>query len=153
MNCRNFIYWGTLCLFLTCQGNAFAEMVSIKGENINMRSGPGTNYDVLYELGSGIPLDVIKRSGDWLNIRDFEGDTGWVHESTVCSTPQVIVKANKNTQSQVNIRSGPGMNNKIVATAYYGVVFEKIGEEGQWVQVEHNPEVKGWVDRKLLWGF
>lgn len=100
-----------------------------------------------------MPLDVIKRSGDWLNIRDFEGETGWVHKNTVCSTPQVIVKANKNSKSQINVRSGPGTDKKIIAMAYYGVVFKKIGEEGSWVQVEHDPEVKGWVDSSLLWGF
>lgn len=153
MNCRSFILSGTLSLFSIFQGNALAEMVSVKGEDINMRSGPGTYYNVLYKLGSGMPLDVIKRSGDWLNIRDFEGDTGWVHQNTVSSAPQVIVKANKNMQSQINIRSGPGIDHEIIAKAHYGVVFKKLGEEGQWVQVEHGPEVKGWIDRKLLWGF
>ncbi len=153
MNCKSFIFWGTLCLFSICQKNGFAEMVSIKGEDINMRSGPGTHYAVLYKLGSGLPLDVIERSGDWLKIRDFEGDAGWVHESTVCSKPYVIVMANKNSKSQINVRSGPGISNRIVAMAYYGVVFKKLGQEGQWVQVEHGPEVKGWIDSKLLWGF
>ena len=99
-----------------------------------------------------MPLYVIEHSGDWLKIRDFEGDVGWVHQKTVCSTPHVIVKANKNSKSQINVRNGPGTNHKIVAMAYYGVVFKKIRVDGQWVLVEHGPEVKGWVESSLLWG-
>lgn len=153
MNRKKLLFFGTLCLSVLCHGNAPAEMVSVKGEDINMRSGPGTNYAVLYKLGSGMPLDVIKRSDDWLRVRDFEGETGWVHQVTVGSTPQVIVKANKGSGSQVNVRSGPGLDNKIVATAFYGVVFKKVGERDQWVEVEHDQGVKGWISRDLLWGF
>jgi SH3-like domain-containing protein len=128
-------------------------MVSIKGEEINMRSGPGTNYSVLYKLGSGMPLEVIKRSDDWIQIVDFENETGWVHQTTVDQTPWVIVKANKNSTAQINIRSGPGIENKIVGKAFYGVVFKKLNEKNQWVEVEHDKGVKGWIDRKLLWGY
>jgi SH3-like domain-containing protein len=152
MNCKNIILLGTLCLSCLCPGNAPAEMVSVKGEDINMRSGPGTTYSVLYTLGSGIPLDVIKRSDDWLQVKDFEGEIGWVHQVTVSSTPQVIVKANRDSNSEVNVRSGPGIENKIVAKAFYGVVFKIIGEKGRWVEVEHGQGVKGWIDRSFLWG-
>lgn len=152
MNCRNYFFTGTLCLHLIYHGIASAEMVSIKGEDINMRSGPGTNNSILYTLGSGMPLEVIKRSDDWMQIRDFEGEVGWVHQNTVSNTPMVIIKANKNSTAQINIRSGPGPKNKIIARALYGVVFRKIGEKDQWVEIEHEQGVKGWVDRSLLWG-
>ena len=153
MNCRNCFLIGSLFVQLTCHGIASAEMVSIKGDDINMRSGPGTNHPVLYTLGSGMPLDVINRSEDWLQIKDFEGDTGWVHQSMVMSdNPTVIVKANKDSTAQINVRSGPGTKNKIVGKAFYGVVFRKLGEKKQWVEGEDDGGVKGWIDRSLLWG-
>jgi SH3-like domain-containing protein len=153
MKYRRFVLFGTLCLFFIFQGNAQAEMVSIKGEDINVRSGPGVNYSVQYTLGSGMPLDVVGRSGDWLHVRDFENDTGWVHKKTVNSTPHVIVKSNTNSNAQINVRSGPGTENKIVATAANGVVFRKLDEKGQWVYVEHDQGVEGWIYHNLLWGF
>jgi len=110
MNCRYYFFIGTLCLNLIYHGIASAEMVSIKGEDINMRSGPGTNNSILYTLGSGMPLEVIKRSDDWMQVRDFESEVGWVHQNTVSNTPMVIIKANKNSTAQINIRSGPGLN-------------------------------------------
>ena len=38
-----------------------AKMLSIAGDDVNMRSGPGTNYRVMWELGSGFPLKVLKK--------------------------------------------------------------------------------------------
>jgi SH3-like domain-containing protein len=153
MNWKRFIFIGMLCPFFIFHSNAAAEMVSVKGEDINMRSGPGTAFSVQYTLGSGMPLDVIKRSRDWLNVRDFEGDTGWVHKKTIGSTPHVVVKGNRNSDVKINIRSGPGIENEIVATAAYGVVFRKLGEKDEWVHVEHAKGVEGWVYCNLLWGF
>jgi len=152
MKCRNCLLIGSLFMQLTFHGVVSAEMVSIKGDDINMRSGPGTNQPVLYTLGSGMPLDVIGRSNDWLQVNDFEGDTGWVHQSVVSDNPTVIVKANKNSTSQINVRSGPSTKNKIVGKAFYGVVFRKLGVKNQWVEVEHDGGMRGWVDRRFLWG-
>ncbi len=152
MNYKRLILTGSLFLQFICHDIAIAEIVSIKGDDINMRSGPGMNHPVLYSLGSGMPLDVINHSNDWLQIKDFEGDTGWVHQDMVSDTPTVIVKANRNSTAQINIRSGPGVKNKIVGKASYGTVFRKLGEKKQWVEVEHDEGLKGWIDRSLLWG-
>ena len=153
MNYKGFIFVGTLCLSFICQGDALAKMVSTKGDEINMRSGPGTNYAVLYKLGAGMPLDVVKQSGEWLNVRDYEGDSGWVHKVTVNSAPHVIVKVSKNSTTQINVRSGPGTGNRIVAKAYGGVVFKVLEKKGKWVHVEHQEGTKGWIHDDLLWGF
>ena len=40
-----------------------------------------------------MPLDVINRSEDWLQIKDFEGDTGWVHQSMVMSDNPTVIAA------------------------------------------------------------
>lgn len=50
MKCRNCLLIGSLFMQLTFHGVVYAEMVSIKGDDINMRSGPGTNQPVLYTL-------------------------------------------------------------------------------------------------------
>ena len=60
-------------------GNAWAEMLSIDGEKVNIRSGPGSNYRVKYEYGQGFPLKVVSSKGQWVKVQDFENDIGWVH--------------------------------------------------------------------------
>ncbi len=138
---------------LLFQEVALAEMVAISGEEINMRSGPGTKNEVLWKMGSGFPLEVMKRSGEWVQVRDFEGSVGWVQKNTINKTPHLIVKANKGTDATINVRSEPDTKAKIVAQAKYGVVFQKLDTKGTWVKVKHNQGVTGWVDAKLLWGF
>lgn len=143
----------TLFVFTLTASPALAKMVSIKGDDINMRSGPGTQYKVLWQLGSGFPLQVLKQKGNWYRVQDFEGTIGWVHKNVTTSQGHMIVKVNKNTNKRINVRSGPGTNSRIVAKAYYGVVFKTLKQQSGWVEVEHEKGVKGWIKRSLLWGF
>lgn len=143
----------SLLLLSASAWSAHAAMMSINGNEINMRSGPGTTYRVLWTLDQGFPLEVLKRSGDWYRVRDFEGTIGWVHRSVVGTTPHMIVKTNKNSKKQINLRSGPGTNYPVVAKAHYGVVLKTVEQKKGWVKVRHEQGVTGWVSRNLLWGW
>lgn len=132
---------------------AQATMVSIDGDNINMRSGPGTNYRVLWELSNGFPLKVMKKKGGWYRVQDFEGTIGWVHKDVINTVPHMIVKVHKNSNKRINIRSGPGTKYRIVAKAHYGVVFKTLQQKHGWAQVQHEKGVTGWIKRSLLWGW
>jgi len=129
-----------------------AEMVAIAGDDINMRSGPGTEHAILWKLDSGFPIEVVGVKGEWLQVKDFEGSTGWVHKKTTQKTPHAIVKANKETGQQINVRSEPDTKSAVVAKANYGVVFKVLEKKDGWVKVEHGQDVRGWVDGRLLWG-
>ncbi len=118
-----------------------------------MRSGPGTQYKVLWQLGSGFPLKVLTQKGDWYRVQDFEGSVGWVHKMVTTSSPHMIVNVHKKTKRKINVRSGPGTNNRIVAQAYYGVVFKTLEQKNGWVHVEHEKGITGWIKRSLLWGY
>jgi hypothetical protein len=58
------------------------RLVATSGGVVNIRSGPGTNYNIVIKLGNGTRLEVIDRSADgtWLNVR-FEGGEGWIAAS------------------------------------------------------------------------
>ena len=150
---RTLITCAVILLVCSVTSQAFAEMVSIRGDDVNMRSGPGTKYKVLWELGSGFPLVVLKRSGKWIRVRDFEGTIGWVHRDVVNRTGHMIVKVHKNSKKRINVRSGPGTKYRIVAKAYYSVVFKTLKQKNGWVNVQHEKGVTGWVKRSLLWGW
>ena len=133
--------------------SVLARMVSVAGEDVNLRSGPGTQYAIKWKYGSGLPLQVIKEQGEWVKVEDFEKDSGWLHKDLVSNTGHMVVKVNKNKDQKINIRSGPGTNYKIVGKAYYGVVFKTIQQQNGWAQVKHESGITGWVKRSLLWGF
>lgn len=57
----------------------------VRGRRVNLRSGPGTDEQVVDVLGHGVPVFEEKRSGDWMLVRTFNGRVGWVHARLVGS--------------------------------------------------------------------
>jgi uncharacterized protein YraI len=41
-------------------------------EDLNVRTGPGTEYPVSYQLYAGEPVMVVEESGNWCRV-----DNGW----------------------------------------------------------------------------
>jgi len=130
---------------------AHSEMLSVKGEKVNLRSGPGKNFPVLYEYGKGFPLMVVTKKGDWVKVKDFEKDSGWIHKSLLIKKRQMVVKVA--SRGKINIRSGPGTKYKKIGEAYYGVIFDSLLTKSGWVKVRHETGLTGWVKRDLLWGY
>ena len=124
-----------------------AKMVSISKKKVNMRSGPGKKYDVIWEIEKDYPLMILKSRGKWLKVKDYENDEGWIYQPLTYKRPYLIVKNKK-----VNIRSGPGKGYKIIATAEKGEVFLKLKQKNSWVKVEQDG-FTGWIHRNLLWGW
>jgi SH3-like domain-containing protein len=137
----------TVLVFVLCIGTASAERLSIAVDKANVRSGPGKKYEVLWSVGKYFPVDVVKTSGDWRQIRDYEGDVGWIHHSLLEEIPAVIVKG-----SLVNIREGPGKDAKVLFQAESGVSFKVEEKKGQWLHVRHADGDTGWIHQSLVWG-
>ena len=133
--------------FLAVTQAAAAEYVSVEGDNVNVRTGPGTNYEVSMELFDGYPLKVVSTQGEWLKVVDFENDSGWIHQSLVTDGDTVIVNGNKN----VNMRAEASTNSAIVATVDRGVVLTKLETNGKWVKLKHSSGLIGWIYKPLLW--
>ncbi len=53
-------------------------IVYITGKNVNLRKGPGTQYDSIRKLNSPENYKVWGRSGGWLNL----GGDQWVYENS-----------------------------------------------------------------------
>ena len=132
---------------------ATAEILYVKTKSLNLRTGPGKDYAVACQYGKGFPLKVLEKKGDWLKVADFENDVGWVSKQLLTGkTTHAVVKANKNVNKRINIRSGPGTRYKTVGQAYYGVVFTILGKEGEWRKIQHESGLVGWIQQDFLWG-
>ncbi|MFT5699463.1 MAG: SH3-like domain-containing protein [Desulforhopalus sp.] len=147
------VFFFLLTFLLLSVSSAIAEMISVKGDKINLRKGAGTKYSILWEYGNGYPLKIVKKKGNWIKVQDFEKDSGWIHKSLLNYDPHVIVKVNRNNDSKINIRKRPGTSEEIVGKAQYGVVFKTLNRKSGWTNVEHESGLKGWVKESLLWGY
>lgn len=124
-----------------------ASFLSVKTDNANVRTGPGTNYPVVMELFQDYPLKVVKKKGNWYKIADFEKDEGWIHNSITRKGNTVIVDAKKSA----NMRAEPSTKAAVVADVQRGVVLKKIDKKGKWVKVQHSGGTTGWMYSPLLW--
>jgi SH3-like domain-containing protein len=124
------------------------RMVSVAAREVNLRSGPSTQHPVDWILSRGYPLRVISRQGSWLEVIDFENDRGWIHRPLTSSTPHHIVKVRV-----ANMRGGPSTASRIIARLVYGDVLRTLKVKGGWVNVQRAGGLRGWVARRLLWGW
>lgn len=130
---------------MICSTAVAAEYMSVARDGINLRSGPGTTTNILFELPLGYPLEVISKEGQWVKVRDYEGDAGYIQESLLSKTPYVIVKV-----KECNVRSGPTPKDPVVGKGVKDVLFQKVEQKGDWMKVAH-PSLKGWLHKDLVW--
>ena len=136
----------SIVLLIIFSSAALAERLSAASSIANIRSGPGTKYDILWKIGKYHPVLVLKKSGKWYHFRDFEGDKGWIHKSLVRNTPSVITN-----KENCNVRSGPGTKFKILFATEKGIPFKILKRKGNWIHVQHADGDKGWIHKSLVW--
>ena len=135
-----------LAFWLCMAAVALADRLAISSPTANIRSGPGTNHEILWKVEKYHPILVERKSGDWYGFTDYEGDKGWVHKSLVGDIPSAIT-----IKEKCNVRSGPGKENPVVFTVGSGIPFKIIGKKGNWRQILHADGDKGWIHKSLLW--
>ncbi len=133
-------------LLLTFDAMAFAQRLSITASIANVRMGPGTKHDIIWQVERHYPIKVVEKSGQWYRFRDFEGDEGWVHKSLVGKTPTVIT-----IKEKCNVRSGPGARFKVLGVVDRGIPFKVLNRKGSWIEVKHADGDGGWIHKTLVW--
>lgn len=129
--------WSSICL---------GKMASVGKNKVNVRSGPGTNYEVLWQVHNDYPVKILEKKGDWVKTVDYEKDIGWIHRSLLSEVQTVIVIKDK-----VNIRGGPGTNHKAIFQAENDVIFQLVDRKENWLKVRYEDRV-GWIRKDLVWG-
>ena len=143
---KSYLFFILIILIILHSSIAIAERLTISSPIANIRSGPGSNYDIIWNVEKFHPLFILEKSGPWYHFRDFEGDEGWVHKSLLEKIPSVI------TISEVcNVRSGPGAGFAIVFTVGKGIPFKVIKHQGNWIHVQHADGDQGWIHKTLVW--
>lgn len=51
------------------------------------------------------------------------------------------------------MRSAPSLGSRIVAKLAYGDVLKTIRHSGGWVRLQREGGPRGWVARRLVWGW
>lgn len=130
--------------------DVYAEKLAVNVPVANVRSGPGTNYEVLWQVEKYTPMLVLDKdkTGDWYYIKDYEGTIGWINRDVLEKMDTVITKPR---DERCNIRSGPSTNNDVIFKAVKGVPFRVMERKGDWLHIQHADGEDGWIHKMLVW--
>lgn len=128
-------------------GLPLPRFVSLAKKEVNVRAGPGRKYPIQWVIERrGLPVEVILEYGNWRQIKDFEGQKGWVYHTLLSGRRTAIILS----ESAVPLYKNP---EKEVAEAFFSpsVMVSLSRCNDSYCQVEKE-NYSGWIERKLLWG-
>ena len=138
-----------LGLFLSCNAFAVARFASVHVKEGKVRSCASMKCSKKFLVWKYTPLEMFGVSKDhqWVQVKDFEGYTGWIHKDLLSETPAVVAKYD------INIRKKPDVSSEVAWVVEKGYPLRFVKKEGSWLQVEDDDDVKGWVHSSVVWGF
>ncbi len=131
--------------------NSDAYALCVNVSKANLRAGPSTNYEKVWEVYKYMPFMKVgvSLSGDWYAVQDLDGDVSWIYKKLVTEKYHCAVVKTE----EVNIRTGPGTNYSKTSSGpakqYYS--FKVLKTQGSWVNVKDEWGEVGWIHTDYLW--
>lgn len=124
-----------------------------------VRTGPGTQFRTLAEIGPDAKVNVVGKDGEWVLIVSKKGNapgyielasvTAWTGESTKEASPPPV-EGRYEATADTQVRSGPGLHYPVVASISKGTKLNVVEEDKGWLKVESKRGNKpGYVDASL----
>ncbi len=121
----------------------------VKAANLNVRSGPGTNYAEIGTLHKGERVTVLARKEGWYKIQLPEACRLWVAKKYVewnVGDAEGRVKG-----TDVNLRVAGSFNAESLAQVGNGARLKVFGAEGDWLKVAPlDAEAFAWISAKYV---
>ena len=140
-------------------------------DTVNVRSGPGTDTDIVGGFGPGDPVMVIGETNGWYQV-SVNGQTGYVRKDFLTSSPSAATQQQQVTTSDeangesataynygsavtmyatdgVNVRSQPSTGSDINGTLGSGTSVTVVGETDNWYIVSTGSGT-GYISKSYL---
>lgn len=123
------------------------RFVSLRSDEVNLRTGPGTMYPVEWVyVRRGLPVEVVAEFDVWRRIRDWQNTVGWVHQSMLDGKRTALIIG-----SDGNLLRDPADSAPPVARLAPGVIARLLECDGLWCRIEAEGH-RGWLKRDEFWG-
>ncbi|MEO8669015.1 MAG: SH3 domain-containing protein, partial [Bauldia sp.] len=151
-------------------GMPIPRFVSLKAARVNVRIGPGEDYQIAWIFTRpGLPVEVIQEYDTWRRIRDSDGTTGWVFQSLLSGRRTAVVapwaKAGAVQVASASlagdgvraagdprpIRVASSGSSEISAYLEPGVTGQVERCVGGWCEIS-GKGYSGWIAQDQLWG-
>jgi len=133
-------------------GLALPRFVSLKSTKINVRRGPSQDHEVMWVFErKGLPVEVIAEFDHWRQVRDQEGDTGWIFHSLLDGKRTAMIEGEANGDDFKPLYETPNAQADVVALTEPGVIGALLACEKAWCRLSVSGHT-GWIARSDLWG-
>jgi SH3-like domain-containing protein len=126
------------------------RFVSLRSEEVNLRTGPGVRYPVEWVfVRRQMPVEILQEFENWRRVRDREGTEGWVHQSMLTGRRSGIVLGEAGALRELKRRpeaEAPGL-----ARIEPGTLVTLIECANAWCRLEAGG-FRGWLPRTAIWG-
>ena len=129
-------------------GLKLPRFVSTKSDESNLRIGANINYPILLTyILENFPLEITNEYQQWREVKDINGNQGWMHKSLFQGDRYGIIKNNHSEPTQIFNKPK-------------GDVIWKIGNRNivkinkcfnLWCFISYN-KFSGWINKKNIWG-
>lgn len=129
-------------------GLPLPRFVSLKSDETNVRTGPGTRYPIQWVFKRAhMPVEVVDEFDMWRKIRDNEGTTGWVHHTMLAGKrfAMIIGQEPRVLHIDATTESKPLFK---VEPQVIGALTEC---KPFWCRVQISGR-KAWIQKDYLWG-
>lgn len=148
---KNLLVSSCMIFIISAMTAQTVHALCVKAPKANLRTGPGTNYDIAWEVFRYMPFQKVggSLSGDWYAVKDVDGDVNWIHRKLLTEKYRCVVVKTE----EVNVRKGPGTHYSKSPLGpvkkYYS--FRLLKKQGPWFRVQDERGGIGWIHRKFLW--
>lgn len=110
-------------------GLPIPRFASLRSDEVNVRTGPGSRYPIDWMFKrKAMPVEIVAEYG-WRKIRDWQGASGWVHQSLLTGKRSFIVAA-----KTASLHKTPAASAEVVAKL--GRVMGEVRScAGDWCRV------------------
>ena len=131
-------------------GLPLPRYASLKTDDINMRSGPGARYPVLWTYKRReLPVRIEREFDVWRLVEDMDGVKGWVNGATLTGRRTLVITG---TEPRT-LRSDASDDSEAVAILKPGVVgrIRRCDASSPWCEVQAG-DYRGFLPRNAFWG-
>jgi len=124
------------------------RFVSIKSNEVNARSGPTTKSAVEWVfIKKGEPVEIIAEYEQWRQVRDINGEGGWIHSSVLSGKRSVVIIGDKEIELTKSVNPKSRVIAKLMPKVRCGL--KKCKE--QFCQIICK-DYTGWIPKEVIWG-
>ncbi|MYM71540.1 SH3 domain-containing protein [Duganella sp. FT134W] len=137
-----------LSMMLAAASSQAYDFKTVGANPVILYDAPSTKGSKLFVVPRGAPLEVVLAYGEWLKVRDVNGELAWTEAKGLSAKRNVIVRS-----ANLKIRATPDDAAAAVFTADKGVLLE-LSETaaGGWIKVRHRDGLIGYVKQSEVWG-